>query len=122
MSSARTWARQNTTLTRRPWQAAQPYNEPTDGTFNSPTEGVQATIDTGSLSVGRHVVFMRGRGANDFQGYQTWGAVLGSVPGCNLQWRSHAHTHEYTHNYTHSSHKHTYKYTHKYADNHTHTE
>ncbi|HST03400.1 MAG TPA: M14 family zinc carboxypeptidase, partial [Chloroflexia bacterium] len=48
--------------------------QPTDGTFNSPTEGVQATIDTGSLSVGRHIVFMRGRGANDFSGYQTWGA------------------------------------------------
>ncbi|MEP6776383.1 MAG: M14 family zinc carboxypeptidase, partial [Chloroflexota bacterium] len=48
--------------------------QPTDGTFNSPTEGVQATIDTGPLSVGRHIIFIRGRGANDFSGYQTWGA------------------------------------------------
>ena len=29
---------------------------PIDGSFNSATEGVQATIDTSSLSLGRHIV------------------------------------------------------------------
>jgi len=48
---------------------------PMNGTFNSPTVAVDATISTGSLSVGRHVIFVRGRGVNDFQGFQTWGPI-----------------------------------------------
>jgi hypothetical protein len=48
---------------------------PMNGTFNSPTVAVDATINTGSLSVGRHVIFVRGRGVNDFQGFQTWGPI-----------------------------------------------
>jgi carboxypeptidase T len=48
---------------------------PMDGTFNSPTVPVDATIDTASLSVGRHVIFVQGRGASDFQGFQTWGPI-----------------------------------------------
>ncbi|MGA7731207.1 MAG: M14 family zinc carboxypeptidase [Chloroflexia bacterium] len=58
---------------------------PSDGTFNSPQEGAQATIDTTSLPLGRHIVFVRGRGQNDFSGHQTWGpisaAFLDVVPG-----------------------------------------
>jgi hypothetical protein len=48
---------------------------PMNGTFNSPTVAVDATINTASLSVGRHVIFVRGRGLSDFQGFQTWGPV-----------------------------------------------
>src|SRR6266550_2932476 len=38
---------------------------PMNGTFNSPTVPVNATINTASLSVGRHVIFVRGRGNSD---------------------------------------------------------
>src|SRR5437667_12768786 len=48
---------------------------PMNGTFNSPNVAVDATIDTASLSVGRHVIFVRGRGVSDFLGFQTWGPV-----------------------------------------------
>ena len=37
---------------------------PMNGTFNSPTVAVEATINTASLSVGRHVIFVQGRGVN----------------------------------------------------------
>ena len=48
---------------------------PMNGTFNSPTVAVNATINTAGLSVGRHVIFVRGRGVSDFQGFQTWGPI-----------------------------------------------
>jgi hypothetical protein len=48
---------------------------PMNGTFNSRTVAVNATINTASLSVGRHVIFARGRGVSDFQGFQTWGPI-----------------------------------------------
>ena len=48
---------------------------PMNGTFNSPTVAVNATINTASLSGGRHVIFVRGRGVSDFQGFQTWGPI-----------------------------------------------
>ena len=48
---------------------------PMSGTFNSPTVAVNATISTASLSVGRHVIFVRGRGVSDVQGLQTWGPI-----------------------------------------------
>src|SRR5205085_10850845 len=48
---------------------------PMNGTFNSPTVPVDATIDTASLSTGRHVIFVQGRGVTDFQGFQTWGPI-----------------------------------------------
>jgi PKD repeat protein len=41
-----------------------------DGTFNSPIEGVTATVDTSNLTVGRHIIFVRGQ---DTHG--NWGAV-----------------------------------------------
>ncbi len=43
---------------------------PTDGSFNSPVEGVEATVDTSGLSNGRHILFVRGQDAAD-----NWGAV-----------------------------------------------
>jgi len=48
---------------------------PMNGSFNSATVAVNATINTASLSVGRHIIFVRGRGVNDFQGFQTWGPI-----------------------------------------------
>jgi hypothetical protein len=48
---------------------------PMMGTFNSPTVAVNATISTTGLSAGRHVIFVRGRGVNDYQGFQTWGPI-----------------------------------------------
>jgi hypothetical protein len=48
---------------------------PMNGTFNSPTVAVNATISTASLSVSRHVIFVRGRGVSSFQGLQTWGPI-----------------------------------------------
>jgi len=56
-----------------PWASGTAI--PMNGTFNSPTVAVDATINTASLSVGRHVIFVRGRGESDFQGFQTWGPV-----------------------------------------------
>jgi hypothetical protein len=69
-----------------PWAGGTPFPmTPTDGSYNSPTEGVEATISTGSLSVGRHLLFVRGRGINDYQGYRSWGpisaAFLDILPG-----------------------------------------
>jgi hypothetical protein len=59
-----------------PWAGGTPLPMfATDGNFNSLTEGVQATVSTGSLSVGTHMLFVRGRGVNDYQGYQTWGPI-----------------------------------------------
>jgi carboxypeptidase T len=48
---------------------------PMNGTFTSPTVGVNATINTAGLSAGRHVIFVRGRGVTDVQGFQTWGPI-----------------------------------------------
>jgi hypothetical protein len=46
-----------------------------NGTFTSTTVSVNATINTASLSVGRHIIFVRGRGVNNFQSFQTWGPI-----------------------------------------------
>src|SRR5207253_5434495 len=48
---------------------------PMNGSFDSPTVAVNATINTTSLSVGRHVILVQGRGVSDFQGFQTWGPI-----------------------------------------------
>jgi carboxypeptidase T len=59
-----------------PWAGGTAISmAPTDGTFNSPTEGAQATIDTTSLPAGRHLIFVRGRGVNNYGGFETWGPV-----------------------------------------------
>jgi hypothetical protein len=56
-----------------PWAGGMPI--PMNGGFNSPTVAVSSTINTAGLSVGRHLIFVRGRGVNDFQGHQTWGPI-----------------------------------------------
>jgi hypothetical protein len=48
---------------------------PMSGSFNSPTVAVNATINTAGLSLGRHIIFVRGRGVNNFQGLETWGPI-----------------------------------------------
>jgi plastocyanin len=48
---------------------------PTDGSFNSQTEAVNATVTTGALTVGRHILFVRGRGVNSYSGLESWGTV-----------------------------------------------
>jgi hypothetical protein len=48
---------------------------PVDGNLNSPTESVQATLDTSGLSPGKHIVFVRGRSVRDHEGRQSWGPV-----------------------------------------------
>jgi carboxypeptidase T len=46
-----------------------------DGAFDEQTEPVQATINTTGMTLGRHIIFVRGRGVNDYQGFQSWGPV-----------------------------------------------
>jgi hypothetical protein len=47
----------------------------TDGAFNATTENVQASVPTGSLAAGRHILFVRGRGVNSYSGNLSWGPV-----------------------------------------------
>lgn len=56
-----------------PWAGGTPLAM--SGSFNSPTVAVSATIDTNGLPAGRHIIFVRGRGVNDYQGFQTWGPI-----------------------------------------------
>jgi hypothetical protein len=59
-----------------PWAGGTPVAmTATDGTFNASTEAVQAAIDTAGLTVGRHIVFVRGRGVNSYSGFPSWGPV-----------------------------------------------
>jgi hypothetical protein len=48
---------------------------PLNGTFTAATVAVNATVDTSSLAVGRHILFVRGRGAAAYGGFPTWGPV-----------------------------------------------
>jgi carboxypeptidase T len=59
-----------------PWAGGTPLTmSPVDGSFNSPTEAVQALVDTSGLAPGRHLLLVRGRGVNDYSGFQSWGPV-----------------------------------------------
>ena len=59
-----------------PWAGGTPIaTSPADGAFDSPTEAILGSIDTTTLSPGRHIVFVRGRGASDYGGLQSWGPV-----------------------------------------------
>ncbi len=55
-----------------PWAsgAAAVAMSATDGAFDSTSEGVGATIDTTGMAAGRHIVFVRGKDADD-----NWGPV-----------------------------------------------
>ncbi len=54
-----------------PWQTGAVANAMTasDGSFSSTIEGVTATVSTGSLAAGKHILFVRGKDANG-----NWGA------------------------------------------------
>jgi hypothetical protein len=56
-----------------PWAGGTPVAM--NGTFTSNQVPVQATIDTTGITPGRHIIFVRGRGINDYGGYQSWGPV-----------------------------------------------
>lgn len=59
-----------------PWAGGVPIPMlPTDGAFNSPTESVAANVDTAGLTPGRHILYTRGRGAQSYEGNQSWGPV-----------------------------------------------
>jgi hypothetical protein len=59
-----------------PWVGGTPMPlYPTDGSFDSPTEAVLGALDTTSLTPGRHVVFVRGRGVADYEGLGSWGPL-----------------------------------------------
>jgi hypothetical protein len=59
-----------------PWAGGAPLAmTASDGAYDEQTEPVEATLDTAALAPGQHIVFMRGRGINDYQGFQSWGAV-----------------------------------------------
>jgi carboxypeptidase T len=49
----------------------------TEGSFNSSTEAVRATVSAAGLVPGRHIIFVRGRGVNSYSGNQSWGPVTG---------------------------------------------
>ncbi|PZS06140.1 MAG: hypothetical protein DLM69_00375, partial [Candidatus Chloroheliales bacterium] len=49
---------------------------PMNGTFGgAQTVPVTATVDTSGLTVGRHILLVRGRGVNDYQGLHSWGPI-----------------------------------------------
>jgi carboxypeptidase T len=61
-----------------PWAGGTPIAmTATDGSFNSSTESVRATINGAGLTLGRHVLFVRGRGVNSYSGNLSWGPVTG---------------------------------------------
>jgi carboxypeptidase T len=94
-----------------PWVTAPtPVPQPmtaVDGAFDEKVEAVEALLDTGGLAPGRHILFVRGRDANDNWG--AFGAVFyaveapfqvhlpvvarGSWPGDGLQGPAEAHPH-----------------------------
>jgi carboxypeptidase T len=46
-----------------------------DGAYDEQTEPVQATIDTATIPPGTYVVYVRGRGVNDYGGNGSWGPI-----------------------------------------------
>ena len=84
------------------------------GTSTSPSKAVQASVQTGSIPVGRHILFVRGRGVNSYEGYQSWGPVSATwLDGAALCQpytdgdRHAAHRHAHAH---HRAHQHTDKH------------
>jgi hypothetical protein len=61
-----------------PWAGGTPIPmAATDGKFDSATENVSVEISTDGLSRGRHVIYLRGRGAKSYEGHESWGPVTG---------------------------------------------
>jgi hypothetical protein len=48
---------------------------PLDGRLDGGTEAVAGELDTTQLSPGRHIIFVRGRGTNVYEGNESWGPV-----------------------------------------------
>ena len=64
-----------------PWAGGAPLPlSPSDGSFDSPTENVQATIDTRGLSVGQHIIFIRGQGHRDLRWKPELRPRIGRIP------------------------------------------
>ena len=61
---------------------------PMNGSFNSPTVAVDATINTASLSVGRHVIFVQRTRRERLPGLPDLGADQCGVPGCDWRWNT----------------------------------
>lgn len=49
--------------------------QPSDGAFDELTENVQANINTSGLTIGKHIIFVRGRGISTYEGYASWGPL-----------------------------------------------
>jgi hypothetical protein len=59
-----------------PWAGGTPVAmQPADGAFDSLTESVGANLDSTGLSLGKHIIFVRGRGVSEYEGYPSWGPV-----------------------------------------------
>ncbi|HKP51078.1 MAG TPA: M14 family zinc carboxypeptidase [Chloroflexia bacterium] len=59
-----------------PWAGGTPVvMQPSDGAFDSMTENVEADLDSTGLLPGRHIIFVRGRGIAEYEGYPSWGIV-----------------------------------------------
>jgi carboxypeptidase T len=59
-----------------PWAGGSPISMlAQDGAYDETTEPVRATIDTSTIPVGRHIIFVRGRGVNDYEGHGSWGPI-----------------------------------------------
>ena len=63
------------TVDTPPWAATGTSMQPADGSFDSFTEPVQATLDTTGLTLGRHIVYVRGNGGTPYNGHMNWGPV-----------------------------------------------
>jgi carboxypeptidase T len=58
-----------------PWAGGPPVAmQAVDGAFDEQTEPVQAAIDTSTIPPGTYVIYVRGRGVNDYGGLGSWGA------------------------------------------------
>ncbi len=56
-----------------PWAGGTP--SALTGSFTSQTVAVSGSVSTTSLAPGRHTVFVRGRGINNYSGNLTWGPI-----------------------------------------------
>lgn len=59
-----------------PWAGGTPLPmSPGDGSFDAPVETAAASVDTAALPLGRHIIYVRGRGVTSYEGYASWGPV-----------------------------------------------
>jgi hypothetical protein len=59
-----------------PWAGGTPVAmQPADGAFDSMTESVEADLNSTGLSLGRHIIYVRGRGISEYEGHASWGPM-----------------------------------------------